>query len=169
MLAANGILFANSNLAKAPIFQEPGKEIDFESRKKVGIGYYPINQAEKIAKRRAAEQLSMRQTLFSRNDLVDTGQKVLVYFGGNNEEYFSKALPDFLSLLEGGMEQSDFTNLVIVIQQHPGAKSKNIDGNMVSAWMGKHSGTRQAPKMILSDFSSDDPMDTRKLRPSGRG
>lgn len=156
MLAANGILFANSNLAKAPIFQEPGKEIDFGSRKKVGIGYYPINQAERIAKRRASDQLSMRQTLFSRNDLIDTGQKVLVYFGGNNEEYFSKALPAFLSLLEGGMEQSDFTNLVIVIQQHPGAKSKNIDGNMVSTWMGKHSETRQAPKMILSDFSSDD-------------
>lgn len=156
MLVANGILFANSNLAKAPIFQEPGKEIDFGDREKVGIGYYPINQAEKIAKRRATEQLSMRQTLFSKNNLVDTGQKVLVYFGGNNEDYFSKALPAFLALLEGGMEQSDFTNLVIVIQQHPGAKSKNIDGNMVSAWMGKHNETRQAPKMILSDLVSDD-------------
>lgn len=156
MLAANGILFANSNLAKASIFQAPGKEIDFEGRAKIGVGYYPINQAEKIAKRRAVEQVSMRQRLFSRNDLVDTGQKVLVYFGGNNEEYFSKAFPAFLGLLEVGMEQSDFTNLVIVIQQHPGAKSKNIDGNMVSSWIGKHCETRQAPRMILSDFSSDD-------------
>lgn len=156
MLAANGVLFANSNLAKAPIFQEPGKEIDFENRKKVGIGYYPINQAEKIAKRRAAEQSSMRQTVFSKNDLVDRGQKVLVYFGGNNEGYFSKAFPAFLSLLEEGMERSDFTSLVIVIQQHPGAKSINLDGNRVSAWMAKHSETRQAPTMILSDFSSDD-------------
>lgn len=156
MSAAHGILFANSNLAKAPIFKEPGKEIDFGSRKKVGIGYYPINQAEKIAKRRTSEQLSMRQTLFSRNNLVDTGQKVLVYFGGNNEEYFSKAFPAFLALLEEGMKQSDFSNLVIVIQQHPGAKSKNMDGNRVSSWIGKHSETRQAPRMILSDFSSDD-------------
>lgn len=156
MSAAHGILFANSNLAKAPIFQEPGKEINFGSRKKFGIGYYPINQAEKIAKRRATEQLSMRQALFSRNDLVDRGQKVLVYFGGNNEEYFSKAFPAFLTLLEAGMEQSDFSNLVIVVQQHPGAKSKNIDGNMVSSWIGKHSETRVAPRMILSDFSSDD-------------
>ncbi len=156
MLAAHGVLFANSNLAKVSIFQEPDKEIDFGSRKKFGIGYYPINQAEKIAKRRALEQLSMRQALFSRNDLVDTGQKVLVYFGGNNEEYFSKAFPAFLALLETGMEQSSLTNLVIVIQQHPGAKSKNIDGNMVSAWIGEHGEKKQAPRIILSDFSSDD-------------
>jgi hypothetical protein len=156
MLAANGILFANSNLAKTPIFQEPGKEIDLGNRQKVGIGYYPIHQAEKIAKRRAAEQLSMRKTVFSNNGLVDTGQKVIVYFGGNNEEYFSKALPAFLSLLEEGIEQTDFSNLVVIIQQHPGAKSKNLDGIKVAAWMDKHRGTKQAPRMILSDFSSDD-------------
>lgn len=156
MLAANGIVFANSNLATAPIFQEPGKEIDFGSRKKIGIGYYPINQAEKIAERRATDRLSMRQKLFSKNDLVNENQKVLVYFGGNNEEYFSKAFPAFLSFLEKGMEQSDFTNLVIVIQQHPGAKGKNLDGNMVSEWIDKLSESKRAPKMILSDFSSDD-------------
>lgn len=156
MLAADGILFANSNLAKTPILREPGKEIDFGGRKKVGIGYYPIDQAGKIAKRRDAERLSMRQAVFSKNGLVDTGQKVLVYFGGNNEEYFSKAFPAFLSLLEAGMGQSDFTNLVIVIQQHPGAKSKNIDGKIVSEWIGKHSATKKAPKMILSDFPPDD-------------
>lgn len=156
MLSADGVLFANSNLAKASIFQEPGKEIDFGNRKKFGIGYYPINQAEKISKRRAEEQLSMRQTLFSRNNLVDTDQKVLVYFGGNNEEYFSKAFPAFLTLLEEGMKKSNFSNLVIVMQQHPGAKCKNIDGNLLLSWIEKHSEIKQAPRMILSDFSSDD-------------
>jgi hypothetical protein len=156
MLAANGILFANSNLAKASIFQQPGQEIDFGSRKKVGIGYYPIHQAEKIAKRRTEQQLSMRQTLFFNNGLVDTGQKVLVYFGGNNDEYFSKAFPAFLSLLEGGMKQADFTNVVIVIQQHPGAKGKNIDGKRIAEWIGTQGKTRGAPTMILSDFSSDE-------------
>jgi hypothetical protein len=155
MLASQGILFANSNLTKTPVFQEPGKEIDFGSLKKVGIGFYPINSYT-IAKRRAAEQLSMRQTLLSRNNLVDKGQKVLVYFGGNNEEYFSKAFPAFLSLLEEGMKQYDFTNVVIVIQQHPGAKSKNLDGNAVLAWMSKHSEASEAPRMIISDFTSDD-------------
>lgn len=156
MLATNGILFANSNLANTLIFEEPGKEVDLGNRTKVGIGFYPLNQAEKIAKRRTLEQKGLREAVFSKNNLVDNDQKVLVYFGGNNEEYFSKAFPAFLSLLEQGMEQSDFSDFVIVIQQHPGAKTKNLDGNMVSEWIANNGGARQAPKVILSDFSSDD-------------
>lgn len=156
MQAAQGILFANSNLTQASIFQTPSKAIDFGSRKKFGIGYYPINQAEKIAKRRAEEKPILRQALLQKNDIADKGQKVLVYFGGNNEEYFSKALPAFLSLLEQGMEQSDFTNLVIVLQQHPGAKAKNIDRSLFEKWASKYRETLQAPSIIISDSNSDD-------------
>ncbi len=155
MQAAQGILFANSTLAQSPIFQAPGKEVDFGDRKKVGVGYYPINQAEKIAKRRSAEQSSMRQAFFEKNELEDRGQKILVYFGGNNEEYL-KALQAFLSLLEKGMMQTDFTNLVIIFQQHPGAKEKNIDRNIVERWISTYKETPQAPKMFISDFNSDD-------------
>lgn len=156
MQAAQGILFANSNLTQAPIFQAPNTVIDFGSREKVGIGYYPINQAEEIAKRRTEEKPMLRQALLQKNDIEDTGQKVLVYFGGNNEEYFSKALPAFLSLLEQGMEQSDFTNLVIVLQQHPGAKAKNTDRNLFEDWASKYRQTPQAPRIIISDSNSDD-------------
>jgi hypothetical protein len=155
MLASNGILFANAHLAQNGVFQEPGKEIDFQNREKIGIGYYPITQAKQIAERRACEQSSARQQLFAKNNLVDTGQKVLVYFGGNNEEYFSKALPAFLTFLNEGMEQSDLSHLVIIMQQHPGAKSNNIDGNQVSAWISQHGNRAKAPKIIVSDFPSD--------------
>lgn len=156
MQAAQGILFANSNLAQASIFEAPDTEIDFGSRKKVGIGYYPINQAEKIAQRRTEEKLILREKLLQKNDIEDTGQKVLVYFGGNNEEYFSKALPAFLSLLEQGSGQSDFSNLVIVLQQHPGAKARNTDRNLFEDWASKHRQTPQAPRIIISDSNSDD-------------
>jgi hypothetical protein len=156
MLAAQHILFANFNLTTTSIFQEPGSEIDFGSRKKVGIGFYPVNQATKIAQRRVTEHLSVRHALFSKNALVENGQKILVYFGGNNEEYFTEAFPAFLKLLEEGMEQSDLGNLVIVIQQHPGAKGENIDRNMVSAWMSKQSEILKAPRIILSDLNSDE-------------
>jgi hypothetical protein len=156
MQAAQGILFANSNLTQASIFQAPDTAIDFGSRKKVGIGYYPINQAEKIAKRRTEEKPILRQALLQKNGIADQGQKVLVYFGGNNEEYFSKALPAFLSLLEQGMGQSDFTNLVIVLQQHPGAKAKNIDRNLFEGWASKYRQTPHAPSVIISDSNSDD-------------
>ena len=156
MLAANGVLFANSNLANASIFSKPENKIDFGSCKNIGIGFYPINQAKIIAEKRTTNKLSMRNKLFFKNDLKDVDQKILVYFGGNNEEYFSKALPAFFFFLERGMEQSDFTNLVIVIQQHPGAKTKNVDGIITSEWIEKYSKNNKAPKIILSDFSSDD-------------
>lgn len=148
MQAAQKVLFANSKLAQAAIFQFPGQEIDLGGRKKVGVGYYPIHEAEKIAQRRSEEKPSLRQTVFQKNGLIDKGQKVLVYFGGNNEEYFSKALPAFLSLLE----QADFSNLVVVLQQHPGAKAKNIDKSLVEGWTRKH----PTPKIIISDFHSND-------------
>lgn len=156
MQVAQGILFASSNLAEASIFQTTDKEIDFGSRKKIGIGYYPINQSEKIAKRRTEEKSILRQRLLQKNSMVDRGQKILVYFGGNNEEYFLKALPAFLSLLEKGMDQSDFINLIVVLQQHPGAKSQNLDRNLFEEWASKYGQTSHAPKIIISDFNSDD-------------
>ncbi|MBA3816364.1 MAG: hypothetical protein H0X29_07565 [Parachlamydiaceae bacterium] len=156
MLAAQGVIFANSNLASASIFQVPGKEIDFGSLRKIGIGYYPLDQAEKIARRRADEQSSIRQLLFSRNSIIENNQKVLVYFGGNNDEYYSKAFPAFLSLLAEGMQHADFSNLVLVIHQHPGAKAKNLDVNMTSEWINEYGKMKNAPKIIVSNFSTDD-------------
>jgi hypothetical protein len=156
MQAAQGILFSNSNLTQASIFQAPDKVINFGSRKKVGIGYYPINQAENIAKLRTEENPILRQALLQKNGIADKGQKVLVYFGGNNEEYFLKAVTAFLSFLEEGMRQSDFTNLVIVLQQHPGAKAKNIDRCLFEEWANKYRETPQAPRIIISDSNSDD-------------
>jgi hypothetical protein len=157
MLASEGILFANAHLAHSPLFQEEGKEIDLGSRKKIGIGYYPIHQAEKIAKRRALEQAALRQELFSRHHWIDKGQKILVYFGGNNEEYFSKAFPAFLSLLtqlhSSPKQKRANTSFIILVQQHPGAKNKNIDGEKLSQWVRQQT---SSPMVILSDLTSDE-------------
>ena len=150
MLAAQGVLFANSNLAKVPLYSAPGQEVDFGSRKKIGVGYYPIQRAETIAQRRAAEQSTLRQAFFQKNGLVDTGQKVLVYFGGNNQDYFSKAFPAFLSLLEQGGR----ADIVVVFQQHPCAAAENIDRHLLENWVQRT--MPQAPKIIFSDFNSNE-------------
>lgn len=156
ILASRGkVLFANAHLANTPIFESPGKEIDFGSHEKVGIGYYPVEQADKIAKRREKEGRSVREAIFAKYGLVDRGQKVLVYFGGNNVEYFSRAFPAFLSLLDQAMQVSDLSDLVIVFQQHPGAKSTNKDVDVLVDWIINGSLTNM-PKLIVSDFSSDD-------------
>lgn len=156
MLEAEGILFANETLAKAAIYSETGKEVDLGSRKRIGIGYYPVSQARKIAERREIEHDSMRSIFLTKNEREDKGQKVLVYFGGNNEEYFSKAFPAFLSFLAQAAEQVDLRNVVIVIQQHPGAKLKNRDGEQVAKWLKEFGEKAEMPRIILSDFSSDD-------------
>jgi hypothetical protein len=143
MSAAQRVLFANANLAKTPIYEAPGQEARVPVEKRVGVGFYPLGQAEKIAVRRAAEHGGMRSQFFAKHGLKDSGQKVLVYAGGNNETYFAQALPAFLRLLE----ETDLSNYVIVLQQHPGAKEKNIDRKLVQ---------EKAPQVLISDVSSDD-------------
>jgi hypothetical protein len=147
MQASQGVLFANSHLAET---------MDLGTIKKIGLGYYPTKPAEKIAKRRLEEKGILRQKLLENNNITDNGQKVLVYFGGNNEEYFLKAFPAFLSLLEQGMTTPNFQELVVVLQQHPGAKKTNTDRNQCEEWAIKHIRTAQIPKIVISNFSSDE-------------
>lgn len=156
MLASGGVLFANSHLAESPIFQDPSTEIDFGDLKKSGIGYYPVHQAEINAKRRTTGQVFLRKQFYLKNNIQDGGQKILVYFGGNNDEYYDKALPAFLSLLTEGVQRSDFSNLIIVFQQHPGARTKNLDVSQVSFWINKFGNRKTAPKVVVSSLSADD-------------
>ncbi len=128
MNVAQKVLFGNSNIT------------DIALEKGIPIGYYPMSQVEKIKQRREVEHETLRSEFFSKHSLEDTGQKVLVYAGGNNEEYFSKAFPAFLSFLDELPQ--DF---IVVLQQHPGAKKENRDANQI-----------QGQKIVISDFSSDD-------------
>ncbi len=155
MRAAEGVLFANANLAEMTLFQEPNRPIDLAAQKKIGIGYYPIQQVDSIIKRRIEERAVLRQQTLSKYNIDDAGQKLLVYFGGNNEEYFDKAFPAFLSLVAKAMEQSDLSDLVFVLQQHPGAKIKNLDATQITIWQKEYADQRHAPKIIVSDFTSD--------------
>lgn len=152
---AEGVLFANETLAKAKIYSAVGKEIDFADKKRFGIGYYPVSQAEKIAEKRKSDHDTTRSMFMMENEIEDRGQKMLVYFGGSNEEYFSKAFPAFLSFVVEASGLVDFNNTVIVIQQHPGAKLKNRDGQQLEAWLKEFGEQPKMPKVILSDFTSD--------------
>jgi hypothetical protein len=153
MSAADGILFANFHLATTPLLEKPGTPIPLETKRKIGIGYYPIKQAESIATRRQKEQRTRRQELFSKLNLTDNGQKIVVYFGGNNDEYFTKAFPAFLSLLGAAAHHGDLSTFVFILQQHPGAKTKNIDGELMMKWA---KDLPTAPTIRISDGTSDD-------------
>jgi hypothetical protein len=155
MMAAQGVLFANGNLAKTSLYQAPAEEIPLAPEKRIGIGYYPLSQAEKIAKRRALDQAQIRAQLFAKHSLVHRGQKVLVYAGGNNDEYFSKALPAFLQFIKEASQSQDLSNIVVLLQQHPGAKEKNLDVNLIKQWLGEHSQST-LPQILISEMSSDE-------------
>lgn len=154
MLLAQKVLFANANLADASIFQEENKEIPLKNR--VGLGYYPIADAEKVAARRQEDHSRLRLQLLAKHGIEDRGQKVLIYFGGNNEEYFTKAFPAFLSFLSQSIECANLSDQIIVLQQHPGAKSKNLDRQAMQKWATENRESRHAPKVIVSDESSDE-------------
>lgn len=157
MWAADAILFANPRLTTMPIFQERGQEILFGNREKIGIGYYPTFQAEHIFRRRSTEKNGLRQAFLQKNTWIDNNQKILVYFGGNNQEYFTKAFPFFLKLLEEGMQQMNTSNFVILLQQHPGAKEKNLDASMLLEWINAHASLAQhAPTLVVSDLSIEE-------------
>jgi CheY-like chemotaxis protein len=156
LLVADKVLFVNAHHAKEKLFRELGEEIPLPVENRVGIGCYPLKKAEELANQRKCDQVSMRAQLFSTYKLEDKGQKVLVYFGGNNTEYFDAAFPSFLRFLSEGIAQTDLSNIVIVLQQHPGAKSKNLDRQQIEAWKAEHSANPYAPEIVISNQNSGD-------------
>ena len=124
---------------------------------RVGLGYYPVHKAENIAEKRKGSRAHLRAELFSKHELRDTGQKILVYCGGNNKEYFEEAFPAFLSFLSKSVENQDLSKFLIVLQQHPEARrNQKIDGTLMKESIQKYAGVKNAPSVILSDASTDD-------------
>lgn len=107
---ADGVLIANANLTR--LFSEPGKEIDLTTKVVHKLGFYPAAKAEIIASKRKPEE------------------NLWVYLGGNNSVYFDEAFPAFLKIIEES-ELPEGTR--ILLQQHPGAKEKNLDVNQIPA------------------------------------
>lgn len=147
MQAAQEVLFANANLATDTLYSSPGVAIDLSKQKKIGLGYYPLAQAQAVAKQKQSRQSEERLKLLESFGMKDSGQNITVYFGGNNEEYFEKAFPAFLSLLEGAAKAIDLSSHLFILQQHPAAKKTNRDANQVSRL--------EHVKMHVSNVDSD--------------
>lgn len=149
MSAAQKVLFANANLAEDSTIYLP-------TQQRIGLGYYPIIQADKIEKRREIDHSSMRSQFLKDHNQNDHGQKVLTYFGGNNSEYFTEAFPAFLQFLSEGIQETDLSNFTIVLQQHPGAKNSNLDRQQLENWIKKHEKEINAPTFIISNRTTDE-------------
>jgi len=140
MQLAHRTLFANANLADQPLKQK-------------GIGYYPTEEAETLRTLRKSQQNTTRAQFLSSLDRLDQNQQLLVYIGGNNTEYYEKALPAFLSFLASHF---DLSHKIIVIQQHPGAKTQDLDGQQIRAWIEEHGANPKAPTIVFSPLTTLD-------------
>lgn len=150
---ADWVLFANKALTATPIYKTPGEAIDLPFSKRRGVGYYPLEKSEKIKRQRLEKKDSSRKALFEHLQREDKGEKILVYAGGNNEVYFEKALPAFLSMICETIAQGhDLSDLIIVFQQHPGAKIINRDLKLVDEKLGQ---IEEKVSWIASPFSTD--------------
>ncbi len=107
----DGVIFASLLLVDKPI-----GDVDLTKKKRVGLGYYPLDDVEKIVKARAGREKNAKLTL--------------LYIGGANQYYYDKVIPHFAELLCMG----EFENMTILFQQHPRAK---IEGNVDLAFMKK--------------------------------
>ena len=121
----NRIVFANKNFSTHPPFPLG----DIEAR---GIGYNNLKMAETIQKLRSDK---LREAFFRDIEVSDTGQKILTYFGGANEVYFSESFPKFLELLKDSNDYLQSSELIVLFQQHPRAKQLgDRDGALLRAF-----------------------------------
>lgn len=156
MEQAHKVLFANATLANDPIYRTPLQEILLDHDRKIPLGYYPLEQAREIAQRRAGQHSQMRRSFFTNYDMVDSGQKIFVYAGGNNTEYFCNAFPAFLRFITELSAKQNLSDVIIILQQHPGAKIENKDLTLVEKWSQEHKDNESLPKILISKMSTDD-------------
>ncbi|MCY3974632.1 MAG: hypothetical protein OXF02_03710 [Simkaniaceae bacterium] len=156
MQEAHKVVFANANLAKSPVYREPSQEVSLPRGNKIGLGYYPLEKARHTAERRESDRTQVRKDFFSHCGIEDVGQKMFVYVGGNNEEYFLRAFPAFLRFMADSSAEHDLSDVMIVLQQHPGARAKNIDAGLVRGWVETHGSNKRAPKVLISHMNTDD-------------
>lgn len=154
---ADRVLFSNSNLTRSPLYINKEKESDVPFDKRFGIGYYPMFRVQEIRKKRLEEKKtnSMRLKFFHEHQIQGKDKKLLVYFGGNNDEYYKFAFPAFQKFLANSIERSNLSDLVFVIHQHPAAKNSNRDWNYIKAWVEEIGNNSKAPTIILSQWDSN--------------
>ncbi len=147
---ASKVLFANKHLAYEPLYQTPQEELCLPLVQRIGLGYYPVIQAKRLLNQRSLEDARSRRAFFQKHGLIDKGQKIFVYFGGNNTEYFHKAFPVFVTCLQKTKEL--FSDMLFVIHQHPAAKIKNIDKGFAE----KELPSSVYPYVVFSKSSTED-------------
>lgn len=158
MQLADRVLFSNTNFVHSPIYKNKKKESSIPFEKRYGIGYYPTLRAEEVRQSRLKEKKthSMRAKFFEEYQIQGKDKKVVVYFGGNNNEYYESAFPAFKKFLSESIKETDLSHLIFVIHQHPMARDSNRDWNHMKDWIEEVRENPKAPILTRSHWSSNE-------------
>ena len=94
-----------------------------------GIGYYPIAKARTLARKRDDDSKKLRIDLFHKYGLKDNGEKICVYLGGNNTDFYKEAFPAFCSMVPNDPK------ILFFVQPHPSSQKLKLPGHVqLSYW-----------------------------------
>lgn len=146
---ADQVLFANSLLVEKGVYGGGHESIPLKRAR--GIGFYDMFQVKSLIQSRENESEKYRLKFFSESKLIDRGQPIFVYMGGNNNAYFDEAFPAFLRCLGESIAKEPSVDSIILIQQHPGAKSKGIEGELIEEWREIYGDDKERrPQFVIS-------------------
>ncbi len=136
---AHIVLFANFHLADVKIAANASASahINLSEQKRIGLGYYPFKGAQELREKR-----EQRQT---------QNQDIAVYLGANHDIYFEKAFLAFLQMLHECV--GEFANTTFLIQQHPGAKEKNKEQELIDKYIQEN---KALPDISISSLTTEE-------------
>jgi len=140
MKCSQGVLFANFHLASENVNEAENVVLDLKMPG-VGMGYYPLEAAKTLSEERLKREM-LRKIFFTNFEYKDNQEKVLVYLGENNAEYFEKSLPKFIDFIQKASMEGHMENTLIIFQPHPDAKEKELNllrergFNEIARWFG---------------------------------
>lgn len=152
-LLADAILFANSTHVQNLPFSSPGKVMNIQNKELIGLGYFSMEEIENLKKMREQDGVKVRKAFFKSQGIEDKCQNIAVYFGGANSLYYTEAFPLFCELLQKSFEHHDFSNTIILLQQHPRAKQ---EGDLDALCFKAIQLSKNAATLLVSNLSFSD-------------
>ncbi|MCH9610791.1 MAG: hypothetical protein S4CHLAM81_00860 [Chlamydiales bacterium] len=102
---------------------------EIATKEKMGIGYYPIGESRKLNGARQDDGARLRAEYFHHIGKKDEGQKLCLYLGGNNSDFYENAFPAFCEMVPNKSQ------LHFVVQPHPSSKELKLPEHVrLSDW-----------------------------------
>lgn len=146
------VLTASALLEAGDIYKKPQEPIPLKDKVRVGIGYYNLERAKEIAAARAHAKAAFKEKILRENNIKTPIDKIIMYAGGNNDDYRKSAFPWSLNLLDAAAWDIDLSKVLVIYQQHPAAKNEKFE----DPFLNQQIQNVNSPQLIVSNSTTDD-------------